>query len=325
MNLRNILLAAVLAVLMAGCVVSPRPYPPGYPDQPVYPGQQYDEGYYDYRNTPSYEGYFYARIIFIGNVPYYVDDDRAIRPIPPRLYDHFRNYQYDRLGRPPVFSNDREVRDGYPVSRIIYLNGVPYHVGNDRKAQPVPERLQPHFRYNPPNQGNAPAGNRPQSPGQNPAQNPARQDNGRSNAPPGFIQNRGQDRSSDQTRDNRGPGNQDRGRVNQAPVDTGQRQGGGTPPSAFIRGGTPPAPGQPGQPLRQGQPNAGDSHPGFVNGKALDLKGNRPQAAEAAKKKTDEKNADRNKSRGGGKDNAKKPGQEKDDDHGANDRGNGSR
>ena len=198
------------------------------------------------------------------------------------------------------------------------MNGVPYHVGNDRNAQPLPERLQPHFRYTPPNQGNSPAyGNRPQPP----AQNPAQQDNGRNNAPPAFDQ----DRSSNRNRDNRGPNAQDPWRVNQAPVESGQR-GGVSGPAADTQGKTPLPPDQRSQPLRQVQPNAADSHPDNANGKARDLKGNRPQATDgAAKKKTDEKNADRNKSRGVNKENAKKPHQEKDDDHGANDRGNGSR
>jgi len=168
MRLRNTIFMAALAILMAGCVITPRPAYRDY-DQP------HDEDYYDYRTTPSYEGYYYVRIIFIGSIPYFVDDDRYIRPIPRRLYGRFRSYPYSSLGRPPVFSRDTEVRDGYPVSRIIYFDGVPYNVGNDRIAQPLPERVQPHFRYTPANQGNA-NGNRPRP--------PAQHDNGRSNEPP---------------------------------------------------------------------------------------------------------------------------------------------
>ena len=309
MNLRNIFLPAGLAVLISGCVITPDTYPPGYTDN------QYDEGYYDYRSTPSYEGYYYVRIIFIRNVPYYVDDDRYIRPIPPRMYDHFRNYPYDSLGHPPEFSDDREVRDGYPVSRIIYLNGVPYNVGNDRNAQPLPKRLQPYFRYTPPNQGNPAYGNRPQPPGQ--------PDNGRNNAPPAFYQDRGADRN----RDNRGPNEQDHGRMNQPPSDRGQSAGDRGAP-ADTRGWTPPPPEQRSQTLRQVQPNpnAGDSHPGSANGWVRDLNGNRPQTSDRpAKIKTDEKNADDNKSRGNNEDNVKKQRQERDGEHGTNNRDNGSR
>ena len=160
MTLRNIALLTGLAGILGGCVVAPDPH--YYPDQGAY----YDDGYYyDYHTTPSYEGYYYARIIFLGDIPYYVDDDRRIQPIPPRLYAHFRNYSY-RTGpsRVPVFSPDREVRDGYPMSRIIYFNDTPYYVGDDRAARPVPNNLRERFRYIP-YQNNAPMyGNRPQPP-----------------------------------------------------------------------------------------------------------------------------------------------------------------
>lgn len=147
MNLRNILLLTALAVFLSACAITPRSHYRDY-------DQRYDDGYYyDYRNTPSYEGYYYVRIIFIRNVPYYVDDDRYIRPIPPHLHDHFRRYPYDTLGRPPVFSRDTEVRDGYHVSRIIYFDGVPYHVENDHIAQPLPEQLHQRFKYTPANRG----------------------------------------------------------------------------------------------------------------------------------------------------------------------------
>src|SRR5512143_1942903 len=130
MTLRNIVLILGLATLLGGCVVTPRQFA-DYPDNNYY----YDNDYYDYYDTPSYEGYYYVRIIFIGNAPYYVDDDRHIRPLPPRVYDHFRRSPYRTSGgRLPVFSRDAEVRDGYPMSRIVYLNNIPYYVGNDRTA-----------------------------------------------------------------------------------------------------------------------------------------------------------------------------------------------
>jgi hypothetical protein len=194
MKIRSILLLALLAAFLAGCTVNRSSRYSDF-DQP------YDDGYYDYRGTPSYEGYYYVRIIFINTVPYYVDDDRYIRPIPPRLHDHFRRYPYNTIGRPPVFSRDTEMRDGYPVSRIIYLDGVPYHVENDRNAQPLPERLRPHFRYTPSDQANT-FGNRPQDSGLH--------DNGRNNEPPVNARDREHERE----------------RFEQPPSDHGQREGG---------------------------------------------------------------------------------------------------
>lgn len=254
MNLRNILLLTVLAVFMSGCVINPRPLP--LRDNP------YDDGYYDYRGTPSYEGYYYARIIFIRNVPYYVEDDRYIRPIPPRLYDHFRRYPYDSLGHPPMFSRDNEVRDGYRMSHIIYLDGVPYHVENDHSAQPLPEHLHQRFRYIPGNQGNAPAsGNRPQPFGQH--------DNDRNIEP--LVHRR------------------DRERIEQPPLDREQREGGsGT--AADAKSGTTPFFEQRRLPLRQDQPKAGESHAATPSVKERDLNANRPQTIDdSGKKKIDKK------------------------------------
>jgi hypothetical protein len=300
MNLRNILLLTGLAVFMAGCVVRPRPYPPPYYDSP------YDDVYYDYRNTPSYEGYYYVRIIFIRNVPYYVDDDRRIRPIPPRLQDHFRRYPYNTLNRPPVFSRDREVRDGYPVSRIIYFDGVPYNVGNDRIAKPLPERLQPRFRYTPSSRGNAPAyGDRPQPP----AQPPGQHDNGRNNEPPVNFRDRDRERIQEQQ-----------------PSERGQREG-GRDSSADTNGRTTPAPDdRRNQMMRQAQPDAGGSQADTTNGKDRDRNGNRPQLTDdSAKKKADKeaadkKKADKKKSRNAKKD--KKDNQDKKDDGTQTDDGN---
>lgn len=146
MTLRNFILLAGLSAFLFGCVIVPRhPHPRGY-----------DDDYYDYSDSPSYQGYFYARIIFIGAIPYYVGDDRVVRPIPHRYREHFRRYNYGTLRRPPVFSRDTEVRDGYPVSRIVYLNGVPYHVGDNRRAQALPHNLRDRFRYTPSREGISP-------------------------------------------------------------------------------------------------------------------------------------------------------------------------
>ena len=270
MNLRNMLLLTGLAVFLAACTNTSH-------SNYRYYDQRYDDSYYDYRSTPSYQGYYYERIIFIRNVPYYVDDDRYIRQIPPRMYDHFRRYPYDTLGRPPMFSPDTEVRDGYPVSRIIYLDGVPYHVGNDRIAQPLPERLRQHFRYTPGDQGNAPAnGNRPQPP----AQQPAQHDNGWNNEPPVLIRD------------------QDREHLEQSPFERGQHEGAGGSNAADPKGRTTPFPDQSKLP-----PNAGEWHAGTPNGKELDLTGNPSQATDdTGKKKTGKKKTDKKKSRHGKKD-----------------------
>jgi hypothetical protein len=201
MTVRNLLLLAGLSASLIGCVAYPPPYyAGGY-------NNQYDNDYYDYRDTPSYQGYYYARIIFIGSIPYYVDGDRQIHQIPPRYRDHFSRYPYQNLHRPPVFSRDKEVRDGYPMSRIIYLNGVPYNVGDNRAAQPLPNNLRQRFRYTPPSQGNAPRNdNRPPFPNSG----------DRNNAPPAFGPARG---------GNEQPGDgQNRERMDRPPFG-GDRQG----------------------------------------------------------------------------------------------------
>ncbi len=291
MNLRNFVLLAGLAIFLAGCVVNPRPYR-DY-------DQRYADDYYDYRDTPSYEGYYYARIIFISNVPYYVDDDRHIRSIPPGLHDHFRRYPYNTLGRPPVFSHDTEMRDGYRVSRIIYLDGVPYNVENDRVARPLPEPLHQHFRYTPSRQDNVPAnGNRPQPPDQ---RDNGRHDNERHNEPV--------------------PDGRDRERIVPPPFDRGQHEGErGAPADARDRIILSPEPHNP--PLRPGQPNAVEAPVNAANGMERDRHGNRPQAVDdTGKKNADKKKADKNKSRPDKKDKPdeeKKPHREKDGDQGGN-------
>ena len=103
MTVRNLILLAGLSASLIGCVAYPPPYyAGGY-------NNQYGNDYYDYRDTPSYQGYYYARIIFIGSIPYYVDGDHQIHQIPPRYRDHFSRYPYQNLHRPPVFSRDKEV------------------------------------------------------------------------------------------------------------------------------------------------------------------------------------------------------------------------
>ncbi len=144
MPLRHLILTASLATLLGGCVVAPHPH-----DHQVYHEDHYyysDDDYYDYYDTPSYEGYYYVRVIFIDSTPYYVDDDRHVRPIPRHLHDHFRRSPYRRSDRRvPVFSRDSEVRDGYQMSRVVYLNGVPHYVGDGRDARPLPSQMRERF------------------------------------------------------------------------------------------------------------------------------------------------------------------------------------
>lgn len=270
MALRNIVLLTGLAVLMAACTI-----PPGseYRDYNMYNGD-----YYDYRNTPAYEGYYYARIIFIRNVPYYVDDNLYVRPIPPRYYEIFRGYPYDSLGYPLMFSPDPEVREGYPMSRIVYFDGVPYHVEKNRIAQPLPERLRPHFGYMPANPGTPPANiNRPQPFIQH--------DNGQHNGPPVFEPYPGNDRNFDE----RGQNGRNHERIEPPPFARGPREGGN---SAVANPAGMPAPfptlGEP--PLHQHQPNAVESHTDTPNVGVRDPNVNRPKdIAISDKKKNDQK------------------------------------
>lgn len=39
------------------------------------------------------------------------------------------------------------MRDGYDVSRIVYINDVPYYVDDDRRTRAVPDRLHNRFEY----------------------------------------------------------------------------------------------------------------------------------------------------------------------------------
>ena len=135
MNIRTLLIAAGLATL-AGCAVGPY-----WDDEGVY-----GPGYPVYHDTDSYGGYYYVQIIYIDGEPWYVDDYRRAHPIPPQLRSHFRNSSWTR-SLPPRFGHDDDVRDGYRLSRIVYVNDVPVYVDDDRRARPLPERVRSQFRY----------------------------------------------------------------------------------------------------------------------------------------------------------------------------------
>ena len=281
---------------MAACAM-----PPGSSYYRDY-DQPYGDEYYDYRGTPMYEGYYYARIIFIGNIPYYVDDYRNIRPIPPRLYDHFRMYPYSTLG-PPVFSRDRGMRDGYPLSSIIYLNNVPYNVGINRIAQPLPERLRPHFRYPSSKRGNDPRyGTHTQPFGQH--------DNSRNNDPSFYEY----DQDSDLYRSERGMNRPDR----EQPGPFGNTQSkGGEDSSADTRYRTTPAPDDShNQQMRQAPSNAGESHSESANGTKADKQKSHKQDNQGDSTQADD---------GSDKGNAKKSRDGNDDDQEDDDRSNNRR
>lgn len=136
MSFRTMIVVAGLATLAGGCAVEPRQYDDrGYRYEPRV-----------YRDTDSYQGYFYFRVIYISGTPWYVDEYRRVRPIPPHLHSHFRDASWAR-SLPPRFGRDREVRDGYDISRIVYINDVPHYVDDDRRARPVPDRVRSRFEY----------------------------------------------------------------------------------------------------------------------------------------------------------------------------------
>ncbi|MBW8457238.1 MAG: hypothetical protein K0M58_02165 [Thiobacillus sp.] len=136
MNIRTIVIVAGLAALAGGCAETPRQYE----------DRGYQQGYPVYRENDSYEGYYYVRVVYIDGDPWYVDDYRRARPIPRHLHSHFRNSSWTR-SLPPRFSQDSGVRDGYPLSRIVYINDVPHHVDNDRRARPLSTKLRSRFSY----------------------------------------------------------------------------------------------------------------------------------------------------------------------------------
>lgn len=135
MNIRTLLIAAGLATLAGGCTVTPdyddRGYGPGYPV---------------YRDTDAYDGYFYVQIIYIDGDPWYVDDYRRAHPIPPHLRSHFRNASWAR-SLPPRWGHDDNMRDGYRLSRIVYVNDAPVYVDDDRRARPLPAQVRSRFTY----------------------------------------------------------------------------------------------------------------------------------------------------------------------------------
>lgn len=152
MCIRKVFLLSILALFLAGCVVQVRPAVRHSPHN--------EEEYHDTRSNPSYMGFYYARIVFIQGMPYYVDDERHIRQIPLKFHSHFVSYPYDRISKPLAFSQDNEVRDGYRMSRIIYFDGTPFQVNDDRSAYPLPKRLHPRFVFSPSAQGKQTADDR---------------------------------------------------------------------------------------------------------------------------------------------------------------------
>ncbi len=135
MTLRTTALILGLASLAGGCIVTPR-----YDEVRVY-----DERRVVYEDD-AYEGYYYVRIVYLGGIPWYVDEDLQARPVPPHLRSHFRYGAWARSA-PPSFGRDDGMRDGYRLSRIVYIDGVPHHVDEGRHARPIPSRLRSRFSY----------------------------------------------------------------------------------------------------------------------------------------------------------------------------------
>jgi hypothetical protein len=125
-----------LAALAGGCTVTPHHH-----DVRVYP----DDRRVVYQDD-AYEGYYYVRIVYLGGVPWYVDEDLRARPVPAHLRSHFR-YGAWAHSAPPSFGRDTGMRDGYRLSRIVYIEGVPHHVDDGRHARPIPTRLRSRFSY----------------------------------------------------------------------------------------------------------------------------------------------------------------------------------
>lgn len=137
MNIRILLIATGLATLAGGCT-----YTPDY----GYGDRGYPPYYGVYRDTDSYDGYFYVQIIYIDGEPWYVDDYRRAHPIPPNLRSHFRNSAWVR-SLPPRFGHDDDMRDGYRLSRIVYVDDVPVYVDDDRRVHPLPAQVRSRFSY----------------------------------------------------------------------------------------------------------------------------------------------------------------------------------
>lgn len=135
MTIRTTAIILGLASLAGGCTIT-----------------THHDGVRDYRQprvvheADAYEGYYYVRIVYLNGIPWYVDEDLRARPVPPHLRSHFR-YASRSRSAPPSFGHDVALRDGYRLSRIVYINGVPHHVDEDRRARPIPSRLRHRFAY----------------------------------------------------------------------------------------------------------------------------------------------------------------------------------
>lgn len=142
MSIRTTAIVLGLAALAGGCTVTPR-----HQEVRVY---QHDgpviQERYVIRETDAYEGYYYVRIVYLNGIPWYVDEDLRARPVPRHLHSHFQDASWAR-SMPPSFSRDSRMRDGYDLSRIVYINGVPHHVDGDRRARPIPSKLRKRFPY----------------------------------------------------------------------------------------------------------------------------------------------------------------------------------
>lgn len=131
-----------LAALAGGCTVAPH-----HEEVRVYQHDRYVVRDRDVvHEHDAYEGYYYVRIVYLDGVPWYVDEDLHARPVPPHLRGQFRHASWVRSA-PPRFSGDPRMRDGYALSRIVYINGAPYHVDEDRRARPIPRKLRSRFAY----------------------------------------------------------------------------------------------------------------------------------------------------------------------------------
>jgi hypothetical protein len=138
MTIRTTVIILGLATLAGGCTITTR-----HEDARTY---QYEPRVV--HEDDSYEGYYYVRIIYLNGIPWYVDEDLRARPVPPHLRNQFRYSSWVRSA-PPRFSRETGVRDGYNLSRIVYINEVPYHVDEDRSARPIPQKLRSRFSYRP--------------------------------------------------------------------------------------------------------------------------------------------------------------------------------
>lgn len=142
MSKRRTAIILGLAALAGGCTVAPR-----HQEVRVYEhNRNVVHDRHVVHETDAYEGYYYVRIVYLNGVPWYVDEDLHARPVPPHLRSQFRHASWVRSA-PPRFSRDPRMRDGYALSRIVYINGAPYHVDEDRRARPIPSKLRSRFSY----------------------------------------------------------------------------------------------------------------------------------------------------------------------------------